>query len=40
MKRLPNSIFFGPLKDAIRGRRFADEDELKRSAREISDAST
>jgi histone-lysine N-methyltransferase SETMAR len=25
---------FGPLKDALRGRRFADDDELKHSVRE------
>jgi histone-lysine N-methyltransferase SETMAR len=30
----PEFHLFGPLKDALRGRRFAEDDELKRSVRE------
>jgi hypothetical protein len=29
----PSSIFYGPLKDALLGRRFVDDDELKHSVR-------
>jgi hypothetical protein len=34
VRYLSTSIFLDPLKDALRGRRFADGDELKHSVRE------